>query len=82
MQSWGRAEILRCPGFAEFLLDRDTERDKDGKDARYQLLVSLASTIEEVTGLVGRELVFLLQEYIRMGPYYVAAQSQVAFQSD
>jgi 26S proteasome non-ATPase regulatory subunit 5 len=81
LQSWGRAEILGCPGFTEFLLDRDTERDKAGKEARWQLLVSLSHAEQQVVELVGRELDFLIKEYVRLGPFYVAATSQVAFQS-
>ena len=72
---------MRCPGFLEFLLDREAERDKTGKEAKFQLLVSLANSGQQVRDLVGHELEFLLLEYVRMGPFYVAAQSQVAFQS-
>lgn len=81
LQNWGRTEILSAAGFAEFLLDRDTERDKAGKEARYQLLASLAAHSRQVAELAGKELEFLLREYVRLGPYYVEAQSQVAFQS-
>jgi hypothetical protein len=80
MQGWGRAEILRSPGFLEFLLDREAERDKEGKEAKYQLLVELASS-GDAKEIIGHDQDFLLREYVRLGPFYVPAQSQVAFQS-
>jgi hypothetical protein len=63
----------------ELLLDRDGERDKAGKEAKFQLVVSLA-TSGQAAAIVGHELDFLLREYVRLGPYYVAAQAQVAFE--
>jgi len=80
MQVWGRTEILGSPGFLEFLLNRESEREKEGKEAKYELLVELASS-GDAKEVIGHDQDFLLREYVRLGPFYVAAQSQVAFQS-
>ena len=80
-QSWGRREILRFPGFPELLLDRSTERDKDGKDAKYDLIQSLVES-GDAKEVVGTEIDGRLREYARLGAHHVQVQSQVAYEGD
>ena len=80
-QGWGRREILRFPGFPELLLDRSTERDKEGKDAKFDLVTSLVES-GDAKEVVGAELEGRLREYARLGPHHVQVESQVAYEGD
>eukprot|EP00088_Acartia_fossae_P037788 TRINITY_DN3902_c0_g1_i1.p1 TRINITY_DN3902_c0_g1~~TRINITY_DN3902_c0_g1_i1.p1 ORF type:complete len:504 (-),score=138.03 TRINITY_DN3902_c0_g1_i1:34-1545(-) len=76
-QGWGRREILRQPGLPELLLDRETERDKDGMDAKYEVVKCLADS-GETQHIVGQDIAKKVHEYVKQGPYFILPRSSVA----
>lgn len=81
MQSWGQKLMNNYPGFNEYLLDRSTEKVKEGKDSKFEIIKVLAdspTTVEEF----GQPYYVKLKAYVLAGPYFVQTQSEVAFEGD
>jgi len=76
-QSWGRKEILRQPGFLEYLLDRENEREKRGKEEKFLVLETIVDS-GEARDVVGEALDMQLRLWVREGPHFVKVESQVA----
>jgi len=76
-QEWGRRSICRHPGLVEFLLDRGTEREKLGKEAKFRIIAALANSDDIIT-VIGQEAMDQLKQYVKEGPFYVRVQSEVA----
>uniref|UniRef100_T1J7S9 26S proteasome non-ATPase regulatory subunit 5 n=1 Tax=Strigamia maritima TaxID=126957 RepID=T1J7S9_STRMM len=76
-QSWGQQKMSLYPGFLEYILDRNTEGDKEGKDLKFEIISILVSspTSQEIFGTNG---MLKLKEYYKQGPYYVFAHAEVA----
>ena len=67
------------PGFHEYLLDRSTETNKEGKEAKFEVVSALAEA--PTSGEVfGRPYLLRLKEYVREGPFFVKVQSEVALE--
>ena len=76
---WGQNQIKKCPGLLEYMLDRKTVSDNNGKKLKFEIVSTLAnsSTSESVFGSPN----FLkFKEYERDGPYFVAENLSVAFE--
>ena len=41
---WGQKKMNEFPGFNEYLLDRSTEKTKEGKESKFQIVKSLAES--------------------------------------
>jgi hypothetical protein len=41
---WGLLELMGTPGFREFIVDRSTEYAKEGKDAKFELITTIANS--------------------------------------
>ena len=78
-QVWGRREILRQPGLPEFLLNRDSEREKAGMDAKFEIFKCLSDS-GETEQIVGNDIGRQVHEYVKQGPYFVLPRSSVAFE--
>uniref|UniRef100_A0A7N6A5Z1 26S proteasome non-ATPase regulatory subunit 5 n=1 Tax=Anabas testudineus TaxID=64144 RepID=A0A7N6A5Z1_ANATE len=76
-QPWGQRLMIKTPGFMEFILDRSTGQTKEAKDAKFELVGSLAcsSTAAEI---LGSQHYIHLRAYLREGPYYVSAVASVS----
>lgn len=74
---WGQKEMLSCPGFVEYLLDRRTETDRVGKELKYSLVCSLANS-PTAESVFGPEISTKFQQYQREGPFYVVQEQSVA----
>jgi len=78
-QEWGRREICRHPGLLEFLLDRGTEREKLGKEAKYEIVEVIANS-DNIGSMVEQEVVLQLKKFVKEGPFFVKVQSEVAYE--
>ncbi|XP_078605208.1 26S proteasome non-ATPase regulatory subunit 5-like [Branchiostoma floridae x Branchiostoma japonicum] len=78
-QPWAQRAMANFPGFVEYLVDRSTEKDKMGKEARYEVIKAL---VESSTALetFGSPFYLKLKEYYRQGPFYVRVQAEVAME--
>ena len=77
---WGQRQFQQHAGFLEYLLDRSTEPDKEGKEIKYEIvhrLVASGSVAEKVFGNVD---LLKLRKYEREGPFYSAADTTVALE--
>ena len=69
------------PGFKEYALDRSTEHSKEGKEGKFEMVRALAESPTS-TEILGHPYMINLREYVNQGPFYVAAQSEVAMEGD
>lgn len=76
---WGQNEMKKFPGFVEYLLDRRTETEKEGKELKYAIIQHLAtsSTSEEI---FGSPIYLKLKVYVSEGPFYVIEETTVAYE--
>lgn len=77
---WAQTILNSHPGFNEYLLDRSTENTKEGKEAKYVIVKTLAEA-PTTTEIFGRVYLVRLKEYVNEGPFYVRVESSVAFES-
>ena len=81
LQPWGQLILHNHPGFREYLLDRSTEKTKEGKDGKYEVVCTLAGSPTAVE-IFGQPYVVQLKAYCSQGPYYVRVQSEVAMEGE
>jgi 26S proteasome non-ATPase regulatory subunit 5 len=76
---WGQQMMLNHPSFLEYLLNRTTESDKEGKEAKFEVVKTLVEspTSQEILGNV---IMVRVKDYYREGPFYVQVQSEVAIE--
>nr|XP_054769978.1 26S proteasome non-ATPase regulatory subunit 5-like [Lytechinus pictus] len=79
-QPWAGRMLNQEAGFLEYLLDRTTEPDKEGKETKYSVVKALAEA-PSTGDIFGRPALLRLKEYVRDGPFYVRVQSEVAMES-
>lgn len=74
---WGQREMQACPGFLEYLLDKTSEPDKDGKELKYEVVHRIIGSDcgETVWGNVD---MMKMKVYHREGPYYHTRNTAVA----
>lgn len=78
---WAQTVLSNSPGFHEYLLDRSTEHEKIGKEAKYTVVKALAEAYH-TADVFGRPYLLKLREYVRDGPFYVRAQSEVVVEGN
>lgn len=78
-QQWGQEYINITPGLIEFLLDRAVESSKLCKDAKFDVVRTLA---ESPTAAItfGNVILLRFKEFVREGPFFVQAQTEVAIE--
>lgn len=76
---WGQREMQVCPGFLEYLLDRKSEPDKEGKELKYAIVHRIVSTEcgEVVWGNVH---MMKMKIYDREGPFHYVGDTTVAIE--
>lgn len=67
------------PGFIEFLLNRSTEKDKEGKEAKFSIIQSIVQNGEEAKSACGNVNYLKLRRYVNEGVFYVEPEANVAF---
>lgn len=74
---WFQVEMQGHPGFLEYLLDRQTQEDKEGKELKYEIVHTLvgSGTAEEVFGAPDY---LKLRQYDMEGPFFVISETVVA----
>jgi len=81
MLPWCQSRLIERAGFLEYLLDRSTERrDRNGLEAKYDVISKLANS-ETAANILLTEQLIRLKEYVREGPFYVKYEAQVAFEN-
>jgi len=78
-QPWGRAIIMKQPGFCEFLMDREGERDKRGREEKFKVVQTILES-REAKEVLGPDMDMHMKLFVKQGPHYVQVQSQVAYE--
>lgn len=78
-QQWGQENINSMPGLTEFLLDRRIESNKICKDSKFEVVRTVAESPTAATTF-GNVMLLRFREFVREGPFYVQAQSEVAIE--
>lgn len=76
---WGQQLMNNTAGFKEYLLDRAIETTKESKEAKFEVVKILAES-PTMVDTFGRPYYVQLIDFYRQGPFYVLAQSEVAFE--
>lgn len=77
---WGQKLLAQDPNFLKILLDRSKGMDKEGKEAKYEVIKELS--ISPFTAhAFNREQIKLIQKYYREGPFFVDHESMVSFEA-
>jgi 26S proteasome non-ATPase regulatory subunit 5 len=66
-------------GLTEFLLDRRIESNKICKDSKFEVVKTIAESPTAATTF-GNVTLLRFREFVREGPFYVQAQSEVAIE--
>ncbi len=74
---WGQKKMNSHPGFNEFLLNRGTEKTKEGKEAKYNVVKTLVDSPTTVD-VFGQPYFVRLKVFEREGPFYIQAEAAVA----
>ena len=73
---WGQREMQNYPGFLEYILDRHSAPDKEGKELQYEVVHRIVKSKcgQKVWGDVN---LLKMQKYDREGPFYYTADVTV-----
>jgi len=72
--------VEKCvAGLTEFLLDRRIESNKICKDSKFEVVKTIAESPTAATTF-GNVMLLRFREFVREGPFYVQAQSEVAIE--
>lgn len=72
LQTGGQV-LMMCPGLFEFLINRDVEKTKEGREAKYEVVRTIVGS--EVKGLLAEDIAKQLEKYVKDGPHYQKAMS-------
>lgn len=76
LHKWGHQRLQKTGGFIEFLLDRNTEFEKDLIRTKYEIIQVLSeSNVFNVATIVQ------LKKYVSEGAFFVQSVNEVAFES-
>ena len=78
--TWAISALNNEPGFLEFLLNRSTEKDKEGKEAKFAIIRTICEDAEETKTILGNVNFLKLRRYLNEGVFYVEPEANVAFQ--
>ena len=77
--SWALQVLNVEPGFLEFLLNRSTEKDKEGKEMKFSIIRSMCEDAEQAKAILGNVNYLKLRRYLNDGVFYVEPEANVAF---
>ena len=76
---WGQREMQSSPGFLEYLLDRKTEPDREGKEMKFEIVHHIASS--ECCETIWASMDLLkIKKYDREGPFFFIGDTTVAIE--
>jgi 26S proteasome non-ATPase regulatory subunit 5 len=76
---WALSAMNNEPGFIEFLLNRSTEKDKEGKESKFAIIHSICQNGEEAKLAIGNVNYLKLRRYINEGAFFIEPEANVAF---
>lgn len=76
---WGQHQMQTCPGFLEYLLDRSSESDKQGRELKYEIVCRIVQS-ECGEAVWGKVDIFKIKKYHKEGPFYYSGNSTVAIE--
>lgn len=76
-QLWSQQLIHDSPGLVEFFLDRRVETAKESKEIKYEIVKCLS-----VSSIFEENILERLQQYVKEGPFYVRAVTEVAIEGE
>ena len=76
---WMIWTFLCILGFLEYLLDRQTESEKEGKELKYDILKTLAQS-ETSAEVFGKDCYEQICDYVTEGPFYSEQQTAVDYE--
>lgn len=68
----GAQVLLSHGGFFEFLMNRDLEKVKEGKEAKFEIIEAVMDS--DAKGLLADSIVKQFEEVLKQGPHYVKTQ--------
>jgi hypothetical protein len=68
----GAQVLLSSDGFFDFLITRENESTKEGKEAKFEVIQAIANS--SARGLLADNIVETLDKIIKQGPYYVKCE--------
>ena len=77
---WGQRQFQQHAGFLEYLLDRSTEPDKEGREMKYEIVHSLVVSGSVAEAVFGNVDLLKLRKYDREGPFFSAADTTIALE--
>lgn len=77
---WGQRQFQQHAGFLEYLLDRSTEHDKEGRELKYEIVHSLVGSGSIAETVFGNVDLLKLRKYDREGPFYSSADTTIAME--
>jgi 26S proteasome non-ATPase regulatory subunit 5 len=77
---WGQRQFQEHAGFLEYLLDRSTEHDKEGRELKYEIVHSLVGSGSIAETVFGNVDLLKLRKYDREGPFYSSADTTIALE--
>ncbi|CAF1280400.1 unnamed protein product [Rotaria sp. Silwood1] len=77
---WALHAMNTEPGFIEFLLNRSTEKDKEGKEAKFSIIQSICQNGDEAKLAMGNVNYLKFRRYVNEGVFYVEPEANVAFE--
>lgn len=78
--TWAISALNNEPGFLEFLLNRSTEKDKEGKESKFAIIQTICDDAEQTKTILGNVNFLKLRRYLNEGVFYVEPEANVAFQ--
>ncbi|CAF2542025.1 unnamed protein product [Rotaria sp. Silwood2] len=76
---WALRAMNAEPGFIEFILNRSTEKDKEGKETKFSIIQSICQNSEEAKLAMGNVNYLKFRRYVNEGVFYVEPEANVAF---
>lgn len=79
--SWVEQDMVLCPTFVEYLLDRSTESDKEAKELKYDIIRTLSVSATALENF-GRDYFEKLGLYSTQGPFYSESHVAVSYEGE
>lgn len=78
-QPWGAEKLCCYPGMIEFLTDRSAEFNKDCKNAKFDIAVSITNN-PVISDVLTSDVIIKLREFVSEGPFFVPTVPETAFE--
>lgn len=79
--NWVEQDMVTCPGFMEYILDRSTETEREGRELKYNIIKCLSLSATAVDNL-GRDYFDKLKKYCEEGPFYAESHVSVTYEGE